>query len=437
MLRRTSFALALTLIPAVALAQPTPPVAQGRPADPVPPTPPEPPTRPVPAPPPTAPEPPAEPVSPPPVTITPTTPFLPTPATPPAKDEKKKTPWYEKLSARGYAQVRFNRLYATEDDFKNDLGDRAIAKNNTFSIRRARLVVSGDVTPFLAIYTQLEAAGADAKMRDWYADVFVDREKQLRFRVGQSKVPYGWENMQSSQNRAPLDRSDPINSGVSGERDLGVFAYWETPEARKLFKHLVDSGLKGSGDYGMAALGVYQGQTLNTDDKNQNVHVVARFTYPLRAGKQILEVGANGYLGKFDVDKDMGIGGGVRLRDMRVGAHVVLYPQPVGFQAEYNVGKGPERVANDVLSEDLQGGYAMVLAKRGPFVPFARGAYYDGGVKTIKNAPHTVVKELAAGLEYQIHDRVEVVLEVDHAKRVVDDRSVWGTVVRTQAQFNY
>ena len=350
----------------------------------------------------------------------------------------KKTPWYEKLSVRGYAQIRFNRLYATEDDFKNDLGDKALADDNTFSIRRARLIVFGDVTPFLGVYLQTDASGAGVKMRDWYADVLVDRDKSLRFRVGQSKVPFGWENMQSSQNRAPLDRSDPINSAVPGERDLGVFAYWETKQARKLFKHLTDSGLKGSGDYGMAGLGVYQGQTLNVDDKNRNVHVVARFTYPFQLGEQVLEVGANGYAGKFTVDKDAAIQGDATVRDMRVGGHVIVYPQPIGFQAEYNVGKGPELVGDTLEEHFLHGGYAMVLAKLGPVVPFVRGAYYDGAYKTFKNAPRAVVKELAAGVEYMVHDRVELVVEVDHAYRVVGDSyDVWGTVVRSQAQFSY
>lgn len=422
----------LTSLAWICLALLAPAVAAAQPAD-----------VPTPAPPPASPEPTSPEPAPAPVAVSPPpTPVDPPPPPPPKEpaatsDSKPKTPWYEKLALRGYAQLRYNRLYATEDEFRNDLGDRAIADNNTFSIRRARLVVSGDVTPFLAIYLQSDFAGADAKMRDWYADVFVDSEKQLRFRVGQSKVPYGWENLQSSQNRAPLDRSDPLNSAVPGERDLGVFAYWETPAARKLFKHLVDSGLKGSGDYGLAALGVYQGQTLNVDDKNRNVHVVARFTYPFRVGTQIVEAGAAGYIGKYTVTKDMAVLGDATVRDMRAQAHLIVYPQPIGFQAEYSIGKGPELVDDTIRAENLHGGYAMLLAKLGPFVPFARGAYYDGAYKTFQNAPRAVVKELAIGAEYMIHERLELVLEVDHAKRVVGDASVWGTVVRAQAQFNY
>jgi hypothetical protein len=38
--------------------------------------------------------------------------------------------------------------------------------------------------------------------------------KEYRVRIGQSKVPYGFENLQSSQNRLSLDRNDALNSAV-------------------------------------------------------------------------------------------------------------------------------------------------------------------------------------------------------------------------------
>jgi hypothetical protein len=273
-------------------------------------------------------------------------------------------------------------------------------------------------------------------MRDWYGDIFANKDRELWIRAGQSKVPFGWENMQSSSNRAPLDRSDPINSAAPGERDLGVFAYWAPAHVRKRFKYLVDN-LKGSGDFGVLAFGAYLGQTLNTDDKNDNVHVVARATYPFEMGRQILEVGAAAYAGKFTVERDMTIMGGDAVRDARVGGTIVLYPQPVGFQAEWNIGKGPELVGDTIVARKLHGGYAMLIARAGPFVPYARAAYYHGGIKTIKNAPLHDSKELAAGTEWHITKRVELTLEMDHAKRAVGDVKFWGTIFRTQLLLSY
>lgn len=353
------------------------------------------------------------------------------------QDEQDEPPWYEKLRIRGYAQLRFNRLFVTEDDFGNPLGDPATADDNSFSIRRARLVVSGEVASFLDVYLQADFAGEDAKMRDWYGDLYLTRDKQLRLRLGQSKVPYGFENMQSSSNRAPLDRSDALNTAIPGERDVGVFAYWEPVAARELYKHLTDSGLKGSGDYGVVALGVYNGQGLNVLDENENRHVVARVNYPFRIGRQIVEAGVAGYIGKFTVETDPGITGGDSVRDMRAGASLVVYPQPLGFQAEYNIGKGPELVGDTIQAEPLHGGYAMVLVKIGDFVPYVRGAYYDGAYKSFTNAPSAESTELVIGSEWHVGDALELTLEVDHAKRTIEDETLWGTMIRAQAQINY
>ncbi|MDX2090622.1 MAG: porin [Kofleriaceae bacterium] len=354
-----------------------------------------------------------------------------------AKAEREDKPWYEQYALRGYAQVRYNRLYASNADLENQLADTGNVDGSTFTLRRARLVVSGDVTSLLAIYLQSEFAGADVKMRDWYGDIFLDEERTLRFRLGQQKIPYGWENLQSSQNRAPLDRSDAINSGAPSERDLGLMLYWEPARIRKLFKYLVDSGLKGSGDYGVVGFGAYNGQTLNTDDLNGQPHLVARVSYPLTLGTQILELGVAGYIGKFEVAAETGSAG--NFRDMRVEAQVILYPQPIGFQAEYNIGKGPELdlATNTVEVKNLHGGYAMLIARVGDVFPYLRVSSYNGGLKHFELAPHSVVKELVVGAEWQIKEVLELTAEVDVASRELDGVKETGTLVRLQAQINY
>src|SRR5690606_27063174 len=101
------------------------------------------------------------------------------------------------------------------------------------------------------------------QIRDAYFDVGLDKKNEFRFRIGQSKVPFGFENLQSSQNRLPLDRNDALNSAVSNERDIGVFFYWAPEKIRKRFSMLVREGYKGTGDYGVFGLGVYNGQTAN------------------------------------------------------------------------------------------------------------------------------------------------------------------------------
>ena len=68
---------------------------------------------------------------------------------------------------------------------------------------------------------------------------------------------------------------------------------WAPAEIRLRFKDLVKRGLKGTGDYGVVALGLYGGQGPNRSDQNHQPHVVGRFSYPIAfENGQILELGA-------------------------------------------------------------------------------------------------------------------------------------------------
>lgn len=116
------------------------------------------------------------------------------------------------------------------------------------------------------------------QLRDAYFDISVDKNKEFRFRIGQSKVPFGFENMQSSQNRLPMDRNDALNSAVSNERDLGVFFMYAPKKVRELYSALVNDGFKGSGDYGIFSFGGYNGQTANKAENNENMHWCSRVT---------------------------------------------------------------------------------------------------------------------------------------------------------------
>ena len=365
-----------------------------------------------------------------------------------AKEEKKKeAPWYERIQIRGYTQLRYNGLFSTNPQLKNDQGDRSIGDPEGFFIRRARLIVYGEMAPFLGIYLQPDFGSAIqeslnvGQLRDWYADIFLDKEKQFRFRVGQQKVPYGWELMQSSQNRLPFDRTDAMNSAFVNERDLGAFFYYETPAIRRRFRRLVDSGLKGSGDYGMTAVGVTNGQPLNTRERNDNKHFFARVTVPFDIGSQTVEVAAGGYTGLFVPTKGEGITGANEYRDLRFHGTFVLYPKPFGVQIEYSAGIGPELQAKQIVERPLDGGYAMVMFRQhtewGAITPYVRVHRYDGGKKFETNSPRHEIKELNAGIEWQIQKWLELTTEFMASDRTVDGKRQEGKLFRLQLQFNY
>jgi hypothetical protein len=371
--------------------------------------------------------------------------------------------WYELLKIRGYTQVRYNRFptFKDNDDLANDQGDKYIGAGSGIAIRRARVIIQGDVHDRVSVYLQTDFASAIGEqnhvaiMRDWYADVYIDPAKEFRLRIGQSKVPFGFENLQSSQNRLGLDRNDALNSAVKDERDLGVFAYWAPAATRKLFKALVDDNLKGSGDYGVVGLGVYNGQTANRFDRNDNLHVIGRIAYPFEIGNQVLELGGGGYSGLYQVtlaaqgdvmfrsnDSDLS------MRDARAYGQLVLYPKPFGIQLEYNAGIGPSQGKSDPLikTRNVYGGYAQLFYKIDePFgtvsiIPYVRGTFYNGGKKFETNAPYYRVRELEMGIEWQIIKALEVTLVYTLADRTSSKypyKQQKGHLGRVQLQFNY
>jgi hypothetical protein len=345
----------------------------------------------------------------------------------------KKPKWHDKLSIRGYGQIRFTSLLG--EDNTPDLNvpnDRSVAEAETVQLRRGRVILSGDVSDHLFVYAQADFAGSTGaadqalQMRDFYGDIALDAAKEHRFRIGTSKVPYGWVNLQSSQNRAAIERPDALNSAVEGERDLGVYYYWAPKVIRARFADLVRSGLKGSGDYGVVGIGAYNGQGLNRSDRNGEPHVIARASYPFElASKQIVELGAYGYQGRYVVST-AAISGTTPVADddgntdERIGATLVWYPQPFGLEAEWTWGRGPQLTDDRtrIATESLQGGYVQACWRAqtdtGTWLPFARWNFFDGARKFATNAPRDEVNELDLGLEWAPVPEIEVVAMYTH-----------------------
>ena len=376
--------------------------------------------------------------------------------------------WYDKISLRGYAQIRYNGLLSTNDKVSCEQCDKSwgttstapdAKANNGLFIRRARLVFSGQVHPNVFFYFQPDFASSPStgiqnfvQIRDLYFDLSFDKKKEYRVRVGQSKIPYGFENMQSSSQRLALDRNDAMNSAILNERDLGMFFYWAPAEIRKRFDMLVKDGYKGSGDFGVFAFGVYNGQIANKLDGNRDLNVVARVTYPFVIGSQIIEPGIQAYTGKWAFTGEISPGVKVDdpqyVKDQRVGATFVLYPRPFGIQTEYNIGKGPRynTVTNTVDETDLNGGYILLNykldIKKQHIYPFAKFQYYDGGKKYEKDARSYVVRDYEIGVEWQPFKAFELTAEYVIADRTFEDSALpinrqQGNLLRLQAQFNF
>lgn len=364
--------------------------------------------------------------------------------------------WYERLAWRGYAQVRYNRLLETNPDLNCAQCDRSIGNNGGFFLRRGRLVLFGNVHPRVYVYVQPDY-GSDAagglhyfQLRDAYFDLYLDDTREHRLRFGQSKVPFGFENLQSSQNRIPLDRHDGMNSAVTNERDIGVVYYWSPTEAAGRFRALLERGLKGSGDYGVFGFGLYNGQTANRPEANNSSHAVARLTYPFElTSGQFVEASIQGYTGRFVVPtKTAGVTVAPEYTDERVAATFVWYAQPFGLQAEYNIGRGPQFVAgsNSIESRRIEGGYVQAMYRitkdRQVIQPFVRLHEYRGGKKMELDARRYDVRELEFGVEWAPFSNFEFTALYASSDRLYEDAANVGNrqkgqLLRLQAQFNY
>jgi hypothetical protein len=357
-----------------------------------------------------------------------------------------------KMNVRGYIQLR-NTTMLGGDEGVNLWSDRSVGDDTSlgdndknFLIRRARLIFSGDVGDRLSYYVQPDlassvggtsnsnasGAGGFAQLRDVYGDVYITKDRVHRIRVGQSKVPYGFENLQSSSNRLALDRVDAMNSAVRDERDLGAFYYYTPDHVQKLFEEINKEGLKHSGNYGMFGFGFYNGQGANARDQNDNYHVVARATYPWKTQSgQIYEMGIQGYHGDYvsttakysrfgtkDADAPT-LANNRGVADERVGVSFIMYPQPFGLQAEWNWGNTPglDVAKNKIEEKSLNGGYVQAMYKidnfkfldtNGTLIPFIKWQYFDGYNKAENNSPENHVNDWELGAEWQIAPEVEL-----------------------------
>jgi hypothetical protein len=420
-----------------------------------------------------------------------------------SEKKKKDKHWTSHVNIRGYVQNRVTaeqggdtgtRLWP-DPSFGTDNPGSGAGQN--FRIRRARIIFSGSVGDHLDFYIQPDFAstagdtGNITQLRDAYGDINITKDKVHRIRVGQSKVPYGYENLQSSQNRLALDRVDALNSAVRDERDTGAFYYYTPQAVQELFKEINEKGMKHSGNYGMFGAGFYMGQGANNNDLNDNWHGVARFTYPWKTDSgQIYEAGIQGYKGKFvrtvgsysrygttvsagptiaDGNNFGTTSGSSATRsgefdDERVAVSFRMYPQPWGLEGEWTSGRSPgldmdEGSSGTVKSRNLHGGYIqgsyfandvyLFNSNIGNLIPFLKWQYFDGYNKAEVNAPKNNVNDWELGLEWQIAPEVELAAVYHRLRRTNmttsgefnalngSYRTFEGEALRLQLQYNF
>ncbi|WP_447980506.1 porin [Candidatus Nitrospira bockiana] len=379
--------------------------------------------------------------------------------------------WYERINVNGYAQLR----YTMKDNAKLDLHQGESTSTNhplDFFFRRVRLVFQGQVSERLAFFLQFALEGDGFRLQnnelvDMYGDYFLTRDRAHRVRFGLHRVPNSFDTYRSSSQRQELDRAEAIQSGAPGERDLGLAYYWSPKVAQERYARLATYH-NGPGDYGVFGIMVYNGQGRSATELNHDKHLGAKLSYPFELPNgRLLEMGVLGFTGEYVVSGSGIIaptatassstvarcvnplrGGGCPIHEERVTGYIWTPPQPWGFLAEYTVGRGPERDANDVITEQsLHGGYAQIYytwrySDVGMLTPYIRYGYYRGGFKNQRGAaadntmwnfglvwePDTHLRLVS---EYSIHDR----LNVSQDRFGLGQEEIYGQMLRFQIQW--
>ena len=182
----------------------------------------------------------------------------------------------------GYTQIRFQQFDET-------------GKINGTDVRRARLNLQGDVTPYWSYQFQVDFAGGP-KLLDAVADF--KPFDFLNFTVGQTKIPLSYENQISDNKMEANDRSQVIEAlvargkdvnGNHNGRDLGIMVYGA-------FLKIND---KNRIDY---RIGIFNGEGINVNDSNDTKSSSGRVIAHILKG---LDVGASYYSGwdKFTTGK--------------------------------------------------------------------------------------------------------------------------------------
>ena len=136
--------------------------------------------------------------------------------------------------------------------------------------------------------------------------------------------------------------------------------------------------------------------------------------------------------------------------DRRIAGSLVLYPQPFGILAEYNVGESPgfDAATDSIRVQKLNGGFVTASYRsklgKGFIMPYARYQVYDGAKKHELDARRYDMNELELGVEWQPIKNLELTMAY-----VISDRKYWnysetktyyaekGNFLRVQVQTNY
>jgi hypothetical protein len=276
-------------------------------------------------------------------------------------------------------------------------------------VRRARFKVDAHVSPHASLVLQLDAA-REIQLRDAYADLGMGR---LKLRLGQFKVPFSAQVLESSTTRLAPERVLINTRSVPGERERGA---------------LLELRL-GKDASPILQLGAFNGRGANQTENNTDKDYLAAFHFSAKPVSARLA-----YLNGKYKNPAPPAGSGRTLAKSRLSADVQFDLAPIGVQAQYALGEGDfPAAAGAVSATDVQGGFAQFWFRKNgsPLTLFAGYQKYDPDIDARKNTIHGP----HVGIVYDGNKMVRYTL----AGERLDDRRTSGkrNILTLRAQVKY
>ncbi len=273
--------------------------------------------------------------------------------------------WFERLSLRGYTQLRVNEFLSGDDTAPagrarlRSVHDGGISDRNNFTFRRVRVVLQGDIHERLFLYIQPDFAvnvsnqsGASraetSRSCETLSPTCTSTTSAARSCGSASrKSPTAGKTCNRRRTASPSTgrtRSTARSraSAISASRPTtrrGMYSASGTASPR--------AGRSCSAITAPSASASITARPSTGSSRNKDLMVAGMATWPFEldalgpifAG-QVVEVGASAYRNRFQPEIRAGGVSPVAFDDRRVGLHAILYPQPFGLQAEWNWGRG-------------------------------------------------------------------------------------------------
>ena len=271
-----------------------------------------------------------------------------------ANAQEKSNKWYDNIKFSGYGMLQYqatdkysNKVVTHDDGTKETVAVKDA--DNTFNLRLARLILDGKISDFdWRIQIQGTNAKGPAEPTVQLVDIYAEwsKYKEARIRAGQFKRAFTFESPTHPITQGWYSYANVINTlggygdrtgeKASGGRDIGVQVQGDLfPNAngRRLFHY---------------QLGVYNGEGINTKDKDERKDFIGGlWVMPMQG----LRIGAFGWTGSHGNMTDPLTGNTISMKKNRYALSAEYDKDEFTFRAEYlhSQGWGADKVGSNTI----------------------------------------------------------------------------------------